>query len=273
MSVVPHEAGQAARRSVDLAHGRVSYLESGEGESILFLHGLNGNGGSWMEQLNSLSGQYRVVAWDAPGYGESDLAGETVDALARVALEFMERTFTGPVHLVGHSMGGLVAMKVAMLAPERVRRLVLSCTHPGHGLSRDEGANDRYRRRLEELKSLSAMEYGRRRAKGMLPEGTGDRVIENVARIAAESRLEGVAAAAWAIQTADLRPELDQITAPTLVITCDRDRVAPLEKAKPMLALIPGVAHVALEGLGHAPYMEDVGRYNAALVGFLSESS
>ncbi|MCM0613800.1 alpha/beta hydrolase [Marinobacter sediminum] len=273
MSEARHEGRQDSRSGVSLEHGWISFLQNGDGVPVLFLHGLNGNGSSWIEQLEGLSSNFRIVAWDAPGYGDSDLAGDSITDLAQVAIQFIAKVSSGPINIVGHSMGGLVAMKVATMAPELVNRLVLSCTHPGHGLAQDTGADNRYRRRLEELKTLSGEEYGRRRAKGMLPEGTSEAVFEKVAGIAAESRAEGVAAAAWAIQTADLREELDQIQASTLVITCDQDRVAPLEKAKPLLQSIPDVRHVELKGLGHAPYLEDARRYNVAITDFLLESS
>jgi pimeloyl-ACP methyl ester carboxylesterase len=258
---------QMPRSIVRLAHGRLSYLENGSGTPVLFLHGLNGNGSSWVDQLSALATSMRMWAWDAPGYGQSDVAGDSVTDLAKVAIEFLETCGPGPVNLVGHSMGGLVAMKIAIMKPELVKRLVLSCTHPGHGLT--DGANDRYQRRLRELEELPKQEYGRRRAKGMLPEGTSEVLFQRVAAIAAESRPDGVVNAAWAIQTANLIPELGKIQAPTLVVTCDKDSVAPLKKAEPLLEHIPDVQHVELSGLGHAPYLEDAERYNSVLSDFL----
>lgn len=258
---------QMPRSIVRLAHGRLSYLENGSGTPVLFLHGLNGNGSSWVDQLSALAPSMRMWAWDAPGYGESDVAGNSVTDLARVAIDFLETCGIGPVNLVGHSMGGLVAMKIAIMKPELVQKLVLSCTHPGHGLT--DGANDRYQRRLRELEELPKEEYGRRRAKGMLPEDTSEAMFQRVAAIAAESRLEGVMNAAWAIQTANLIPELSKIQAKTLVITCDKDSVAPLKKAEPLLDHIPNVQHLELKGLGHAPYLEDARRFNAAVSEFL----
>ncbi|MCC4284174.1 alpha/beta hydrolase [Marinobacter salarius] len=261
--------GAAPRFGVNLDHGWVSFLESGDGEPVLFLHGLNGNASSWQDQLSELAPDMKMVAWDAPGYGKSDAAGNTVEALARVAIAFAKRVWPGPLNVVGHSMGGLVAMKMAVLEPQLIKRLVLSCTHPGHGLGQSGGANERYRRRLEELRDLPPEVYGERRAKGMLPAGTDERIFQKVARVAAESRSEGVANAAWAIQTEDLQPELTRIQAPTLVITCEQDKVAPLAKAQPLLDRIPDVRHVELAGLGHAPYMENARWYNTVLKEFL----
>lgn len=269
MSNVSSMDTNTPRSIIHLGHGRLSYMENGEGKPVLFLHGLNGNGSSWQDQLHALAPSMKVWAWDAPGYGVSDPGGNSVTELALVAIEFLKSRASEPVNIVGHSMGGLVAMKIAILEPGLVNRLVLSCTHPGHGLSESEGANERYQRRLRELKELPKEEYGQKRAKGMLPDGTDDAVFQKVAEIAAESRVEGMANAAWAIQTANLAPELSRIKAPTLVITCDKDSVAPLKKAQPLLDRIADVRHLELKGLGHAPYIEDPVRYNAALSDFL----
>ncbi|MBF5056855.1 alpha/beta hydrolase fold protein [Alcanivorax sp. 521-1] len=258
------------RQTVRLRQGTLSYLHAGRGAPVVFFHGLNGNAESWRRQLDGLAGELSMWAWDAPGYGASDAGGEHLDDLADAAIEFIERVAPGPVSLVGHSMGGLVALRVALRDPARVDRLVLSCTHAGHGLNGADAADQRYRRRLGELRELPPSEYGARRARGMLPESAGAAVFDEVARIAAASRPEGMGRAALAIQRANLQPELGRVKAPTLVITADHDRVAPLAKAQPLLDGIPDARHRVLEGLGHAPYIEDSGRYNTLLRDFLT---
>lgn len=257
------------RLSTRLRHGNLSYLHAGQGIPVVFFHGLNGSAESWLGQLNTLADQLDMWAWDAPGYGNSDPGGDSLDELANTAIEFIEKVTTGPVNLVGHSMGGLVAMRVAILRPELVDRLVLSCTHPGHGLSGGAEADERYQRRLRELSDLPRDVYGQRRAKGMLPAGTDPAVFQEVARLASAARPEGMGRAALAIQRANLKPDLDKIRAPALVITADKDTVAPLSKAQPLLDGIADVRHYVMEGLGHAPNIEDRRRYNDVLTNFL----
>ncbi|KAF0805202.1 alpha/beta hydrolase fold protein [Alcanivorax sp. S71-1-4] len=257
------------RLSLRLSHGNLSYLHAGRGIPVVFFHGLNGSAESWLNQLNALDCELEMWAWDAPGYGASDPGGDALDDLAHTAIAFIEHITERPINLVGHSMGGLVAMRVAMLRPELVDRLVLSCTHPGHGLTGGNEADERYQRRLRELSEMPAQQYGERRAKGMLPAGTRDAVFREVARIAATARAEGMGRAALAIQRANLKPDLALIRAPTLVLTADQDTVAPLSKAAPLLEGITDVRHRVFEGLGHAPNIEDGCRYNAVLTDFL----
>jgi pimeloyl-ACP methyl ester carboxylesterase len=84
-------------------------------------------------------------------------------------------------------------------------------------------------------------------------------------------RPEGIAAAIRAIESADLRPHLATINLPTLVVTCERDRVVSQDRVSPLLERLPDVRHVRLPGLGHAPYYENPERYNAGIMPFLLE--
>lgn len=253
-----------------LSHGRITFLEAGSGMPVLMLHGLNGNARSWMPQLTGLADRFRIVAWDAPGYGGSDLAGSGIVDFARAGLELIGELFSEPVALVGHSFGGTIAMQMIALEPTRFSRVVFSCTHPGHGRSTDHSAAQRYNRRIEQFKTLPREEYGRRRARGMLPEGTPHDVFDTVAAVAAEARLEGTQAASQAMERCDLRPALPQIAIPALVITCGSDPVVKLERAMPLIESLPHCRHVRLPGLGHAPYYEDPDLYNSTISDFLT---
>jgi pimeloyl-ACP methyl ester carboxylesterase len=254
---------------IQLSHGAITFLECGSGKPVVFLHGLAGGAQSWMPQLASLSDRFRVIAWDAPGYGGSDPVPGTIDDLATAALEFITARLSEPAAVVGHSLGGIITLRMASLGPQALSRIVLSCTHPGHARAPDAGLSVRYSRRMEELSTLPRDEYGRRRARGMLPSDAPAAVVEAIAHIASMARPEGVAAAIRAIESADLKASLATIELPTLVVTCERDRVVSLERAAPLLEHLPEVEHVRLPGLGHAPYYENPERYNASITPFL----
>lgn len=256
---------------IRLSHGMMTFLECGSGRPIVFLHGLQGGAQSWMPQLTALSDRFRVIAWDAPGYGGSDPVAGSIDDFATAALEFITARLSEPAAVVGHSLGGVITLRMASLRPHVMSRIVLSCTHPGHGRQPDAGVSGRYSRRMEELATLPRDEYGRRRAHGMLPDDAPAHAVEAIARIASVVRPEGIAAAIQAIESADLRPHLAAINLPTLVVTCERDRVVSPERVSPLLELLPDVRHVRLSGLGHAPYYENPERYNAGITPFLLE--
>ena len=106
-------------KTAQLTHGRLTYRETGEGkkrQNLLFLHGLLGNAKSWSYQFQdrSLGQNYRLMAWDAPGFGGSDLVEAHIDAYLAALAEFVDHVAEGPIFLVGHSMGGKAAMVLAL---------------------------------------------------------------------------------------------------------------------------------------------------------------
>ena len=115
------------------SNGHLSFRSRGDGETVLFLHGLLGSSKSWAFQFDRLSRDYRMIAWDAPGYGQSGMVSASIEAFVEALREFIANIGRAKVSLVGHSMGGTVAACFAATFPELVSRLVLSCSHAGYG--------------------------------------------------------------------------------------------------------------------------------------------
>jgi pimeloyl-ACP methyl ester carboxylesterase len=108
----------------------LAYTEAGKGpETILFIHGLSGTRRHWEQTLPALSKEYRTMAVDLPGYGESRLQEVPEESLmhffAKSLLALMDSLSIAKVHVVGHSMGGQIAMLLALEHPERIQKLVL----------------------------------------------------------------------------------------------------------------------------------------------------
>ena len=126
---------------IDVVHvetpvGRIALRQAGAGRPLVLLHGLGGSSKSWARQLEALSDERRVIAWDCPGYGESaDYPGGAPKSqdFAKALLTALDAVDVGDFDLVGHSMGGAVAPWAARLAPMRVGRLVLSATKVSFG--------------------------------------------------------------------------------------------------------------------------------------------
>ncbi|MGI9420349.1 MAG: alpha/beta fold hydrolase, partial [Geminicoccaceae bacterium] len=95
-----------------------------EGMPLVFLHGIGGDAESWRPQLDGFSGDYRAIAWDMPGYGDSaPLAEMTFPALVDAVSILLDRLSVTKAHLVGHSLGGMIAQAFALAHPERLRSL------------------------------------------------------------------------------------------------------------------------------------------------------
>ena len=94
-------------------NGRLAYREAGVGPTLFLLHGMNGGSQSWAHLFQSLAPIFRVVAWDAPGFGESDVFGDSVKDFKDAAVALMKSLKLTNTILIGHSMGGVIALQLA----------------------------------------------------------------------------------------------------------------------------------------------------------------
>jgi pimeloyl-ACP methyl ester carboxylesterase len=257
---------QFARQS----YGQMSFRSRGDGETIVFLHGLLGSSKSWAFQFDRLSRDYRMIAWDAPGYGQSEMVSASIDAFVDALRELIANIGQPRVSLVGHSMGGTVAACFAAAFPELVSRLVLSCSHAGYGDPETAPMSAKFERRMRELDEIGPIAYGVNRARGLLPDSVPACVVDYVAAIVSETNPEALRRATRMLQCADNRPLLPKLKMPILVLTGEMDSdVQPHLKAD-LLRLAPITRHVEMPGLGHAPYFEAPDYYTSLIEDFLS---
>ncbi len=258
-----------ARKKLAFRGGSLSYREAGTGPAIVFLHGLLGCSDSWVFQLRDLSDAYRVVAWDAPGYGASTVVEPDVAVFADALDALLAHLHAEDVSVVGHSMGGVVAAVAAARPATRIRQLVLSCTHPGYGEPPDSPPTAKLLQRIADLEKLGPEAYGRQRARGMVAPCARPGAIELAAQVAAQTRPDGLFSATRALQFADARPCYAQLRARTLVLFGAQDPVVRPRFSVELRRLTPFARHVDLPGVGHAPYLEDPDAYSATIRAFI----
>jgi pimeloyl-ACP methyl ester carboxylesterase len=256
-------------RRAETSRGKISYREAGTGPALVLLHGLNGNSKSWPFQYGGLASDFRVIAWDAPGYGESDLVAPVVAAYAAQLAHLLDHLSLDRVSVLGHSMGGVVAGAFCGLYPDRAGRLVLSCTHWGNAVPPDAPLASKYAKRLADLNELSPADYGRARAIRMLPKSADEAVVARVASIAMDTRADGLLAAGQMVEKADNRPLLSTLTLPVLIIAGEQDTVVAPERSFAMRKHIAAASCVTLPGVGHAPYLEAPAAFNETVRRFL----
>jgi 3-oxoadipate enol-lactonase len=250
------------------AGNEIGYAESGGGERtpIVFLHGVGSDKSVWRPQLDHFAAERRAVAFDYPGYGDSDPAAEgtTRDDYAAAILSAMSALGIHQAHICGLSLGGVVAIAMHHAGPDRCTSLILADTFAQH----PEGQAI-YER------SLAATESGTMR---MLAEARVDvllgqpadpavrsEVIETMARIDPAAYLIG----AEAVWLADQRERADAIRVPTLVVVGDQDRVTPPALSKELAHLIPGARLETIEGAGHLGNLERRDAFNTLVGAFI----
>lgn len=231
------------RLHVELDGAAVDYRVTGAGRDVLVLHGLSGSWRWWTKVVDLLEPHLRLHFVGLPKLGRIR-AGEIAPWVAR----FLDAARVGPVDVVGHSLGGLVAAELAAQHPERVRRLVLVAPA---GISCDRGVLQRSLPLFGELLDVG----------GQLPT-----IVADAVRTGPVSLVHGIAY----IWERDLRPELHAVTAPTLLVWGDQDRLVPARIAEEWQRLLPNSRLVGLH-CGHVPMWSAPAELAAGMLAFLGE--
>jgi len=147
---------EAAMATIDMKDTRLAWREQGSGTPVLALHSTGSNGSQWKTLMSDLSSRHRVIALDLPGYGGSTLCrgtgAATVEAEARAVCGLLDET--GAAHLVGHSYGGTVALKIAMLRPKQVKSLAIFEPAVFHLLREGDADDRRLHREIASIEGL-----------------------------------------------------------------------------------------------------------------------
>ena len=241
-------------RYATIAGRRVRFRVQGEGSPVLLINGLGGNVATWSPLLERLHG-FEVITFDAPGAGRSQTPRRpyTIGAIADIAAKVVRAAGHEQVDVLGYSLGGAVAQRLALTRPDLVRRLVLASTSCGAGAV--PGA-------LRALLAVStpARHYstsGYRAAMSMIDlapaEKKSERVGEQVAawhREAAPSPV-GYALQMSAFTTFHSLSWLHRVAKPTLVLTGSNDNLVPMANSAMLAAYLPDARLRVFEGWGH----------------------
>lgn len=267
---------------VQLPGAEVNYAEIGEGEPVLFIHGIAGCWKNWLENLPHFGRARRAIALDLPGFGESPLPSWPIDmpAYGRLIHDFCERLGIDRVAaLVGNSMGGFAATEAVIEDPTRFEKLVLvsaagisfaeakgretsafvhSVAAIG-ALARQPSAWFLSRPRTREVGFGPLVNYPNR----LRPELLSEQVDPGIAA-------PGFPAAARSISGYDTRDRLPEIEAPTMVVWGLKDRIVPVEAAIGYHQMIADSRLEIFERTGHLLQLERPARFNALLEEFLT---
>ncbi|NDZ75582.1 alpha/beta fold hydrolase [Streptomyces sp. SID10362] len=245
--------------------------ESGDGGPlVLCLHGIGSSSAAFAPQAGALAAAgHRVVAWDAPGYGRSaDPDGDlTLDDYADTAAAVI-RTRAADAHVVGVSWGGVIALRLATRHPELVASLTVADSTPGSGTSPEKAAA--MRARVPELERLGPRAFAEERGPRLLsPDAPPELVRRVVDTMAGSIRTPGYRQAAESMAATDLRGELAEVTAPTLVLCGDQDRITGPDASQVLAGGLHRTAYVIVKDAGHLANQEQPEHFNAWLLSHL----
>ena len=217
--------------------GPIEFAErAGGGLTCVLLHGIGSNASSFLPLMAELPADWRILAWNAPGYGRSEplagdwpLARDYAEALAAMLDELAIRRVT----LLGHSLGALVAASFAAARRDRVDHLVLASPALGHGIPRGNVLSASAQARIDDLEIEGPDEFAARRAARLVFEPDENPThVEAVRRAMSKVRLPGYAQAARMLSAGRLLDDMAQLTVPTDVIVGADDRITPSDGAR-----------------------------------------
>jgi pimeloyl-ACP methyl ester carboxylesterase len=262
-------------RTAPAAGGTVSYREAGEGPALVLLHGIGSNSRSWSVQLDALADRWRVIAWDAPGYGESEPLREphpTGRDYAGRLRDFLDALDIPRCHLVGHSLGALMAIEFCANNSARVRSLVLAHPAMGYQLSATDEWPISVRSRIDDLTTLGPAEFAARRAGRLVSKTASEEVRRFVQGAMSEVRLPGYAQAVAMLAGADIIEHAARVSVPTLVLCGGEDEITPPADGAMLAGKIAGAEYRIIHGAGHASYVEASDAFNQALRDFFERA-
>jgi 3-oxoadipate enol-lactonase len=260
----------------DLDGTSLFYEDTGPGstgETIAFSHGLLWGTELFAPQIAALRGRYRCIAWDHRGQGQSGADHRFTIGMELVwqdAVQLLDKLVGGPVHFVGLSMGGFVAMRMAARRPDLVRSLMLletsSDPEPVENIAR-------YRMLTRVTKLLGPKPIKNKVAPIMMGKtilGDKARKDELARYVDLMSRRRDIwRAVNGVIDRGGIHHELSRITAPTLVLVGDEDVATPRAKAEKIAGAIVGAKLVTIPRAGHSSPVEEPAAVTAAIEEFL----
>jgi len=261
----------AEHRFLDANGIRTSYLEAGEGPVLILLHGAGGGGTSWYKVIGPLSRRFRVIAFDKPGYGESDKpwADYSKDFFINWLLAALDELSIHRFHLVGNSQGGSVAIAFSLQYPERLNKMIL--VSPG-GLGSVSGWSIIPRMLLYRLLPISLWDrlLGSKVMKdGSVAHPAWHRYAAEVIRKPG-GRYPFFLGRGKAVE-AYTEEQLRSISVPTLIIWGEEEAFFPLAQGELAAALIPNARLEVIPKAGHFPWMEAPEPFVEAVVEFILE--
>ncbi|WP_205481237.1 alpha/beta fold hydrolase [Sphingomonas arenae] len=252
---------------VETARGRIGMVEQGSGGvPLVLLHGVGSDKSVWHPQLDHFGASRRTLAFDYPGYGESDFAaGAGRDDFASAILAAMDALDVRQVHVCGLSLGGVIALAMHAAAPERCASLILAdsfAVHPDGQAIHD--------RSLAASGNLGMRGLAESRVDALVGSSASQEVRSEVIETMSRIDPSAYALGARAVWLADQRDRAAAVRCPTLILCGTEDRITPPSLSEELKDLIPHAVLVEIAGAGHLSNLEQPAIFNRVVERFLA---
>jgi 3-oxoadipate enol-lactonase len=255
---------------VKSGEARIHYALEGESRTpaLVFSNSLGANFSMWEPQASELRAKLRLLRYDTRGHGQSSSTPGpySIEQLGRDVIALLDTLELDRVHFCGLSMGGMIGMWLAVNAPERLGKLVLSNT--GARIGTSEAWNVRIEAvRKNGMKSVAPAVVERWFSPAFREKAPA--TVSNTLKMLEEANPEGYAACCAAVRDFDFREQLSKIRMPVLVIAGAHDPATPPADGRFLADRIPGARYVELDA-AHLSNIEDQSRFTGELAAFLN---
>lgn len=255
---------------------KLAWREAGQGPALVFIHGMGGNSRNWETQYAQFADRYRVIGWDAPGYGDSDdwpMDEPTVaDYTAKIAA-LLDALEIDRAHMAGHSFGGTLMPAFQKAYPDRVASMVLAQPVIGSGPLGEDKQAEIIAARENLLADLGIEAYARDHAPKSCAATADAATVEKGIEVTSWTRPKGYLAQWRAMARADILQEISDDPCPATVVAGTGDKTASQDVVRRIADAIQGAELVELPDVGHMIYIEHPDRFNAALEAHLGRVS
>jgi pimeloyl-ACP methyl ester carboxylesterase len=265
----------------------VYYDEHGSGDPLLLVMGLAADSTAWMFQVPAFAQHYRTIVFDNRGVGRTSKPSGpyTIHQMADDAAGLLDVLDVRRAHVVGVSMGGMIAQELALRHPERVRSLVLACTYPEpdaevelnrrFSVERFGGTVTSEGQMQVDFKAINPMDFLQHLLPTVFSQDFIARDLPKLIQVFSGAlqygfSMEAILGQVAAVMSHQATDRLHQIAVPTLVITGDADRLIPPANSDILAQCIPGAKLVRVAGGSHGFNFETPEVFNRAVLDFLA---
>lgn len=250
---------------VEVDEYSIVYRSAGRGPALVLLHGFLCDSRVWRRELENLSDQFRVVAWDAPGAGESRDPPDpfTITDWALALAAFLDAIGIERAHVLGLSWGGLLAQEFYRLHPQRCLTLILADTYAGWKGSLGEQVADQRLARCMRESSLPPGEFVARWVPHEFFADAGPELASEMASVVSQFHPLGFRLMAKTLADNDTNDLLTRIQVPTLLLWGEHDQRSPISVAEQFRSAIPSAELIVIPGAGHVSNMEQPETFHA----------
>jgi pimeloyl-ACP methyl ester carboxylesterase len=250
--------------------------EKSKAPIIVLLHGIGSSSASWINQFENLAGQYRLIAWDAPGYsGSTALTMSSPNALdyATALHTFISAMGVSKCHLVGHSLGAIIAASFVARSGQFIDGLLLANPARGYAHKNETVKQTVLKQRIDTLNTLGVAQMAFERSAKLLSKNATKSDVALVHYSMSRLNPAGYLQAVKFLVASDLLAEVGSYDGPCEIVCGAEDQITPPAVAKEIALSYPQSHYQEIPEAGHASYIERPTLFNNALSAFVSSSS